>query len=54
MKGKKYIYAIESFYDGFWSVETYEETLKDAKTQLKTYKENVTTPVRIHKIIDED
>ena len=35
-------YAIESFYEGYgWSIECNCEDLKDAKIQLKTYRENV-------------
>lgn len=43
-------YAIESFYEGYgWSIECNCEDLKDAKVQLKTYRENVSYPVRIKK-----
>ena len=43
-------YAIESFYEGYgWSIECNCEDLKDAKVQLKTYRENVNYPVRIKK-----
>ena len=43
-------YAIESFYEGHgWSIECNCEDLKDAKVQLKTYRENVNYPVRIKK-----
>ena len=42
-------YAIESFYCGEWSIECNCEDYKDAKAQLKTYRENISAPVRIKK-----
>lgn len=43
-------YAIEGFYEGCgWDIECYCDDWKDAKVQLKTYRENVNYPVRIKK-----
>ena len=43
-------YAIEGFYEGYgWDIECNCEDYKDAKVQLKTYRENVNYPVRIKK-----
>lgn len=54
MKEINYIYAIESCYDGCWSVETYAETAKEANELLKIYSANTTAPVRIRKMRDDD
>lgn len=42
-------YAIESNCGYGWDIECYCDDWKDAKAQLKTYKENVGYPVRIKK-----
>jgi hypothetical protein len=43
-------YQIQGNYGYGWETETTEETLKDAKAQLKCYRENVNYPVRIKKV----
>ena len=42
-------YAIEGNCGYGWDIEVNCEDLADAKVQLKTYRENVTYPVRIKK-----
>ena len=43
------VYVIEGNCGYGWDVECNCENLKDARQQLKTYKENVDYPVRIKK-----
>ena len=49
---RKYIYetlyTVQGFYYGEWEDETTEETFRDAKVQLKAYRENM--PQYIHRI----
>lgn len=42
-------YAIEGNNGYGWDIECYCDDWKDAKIQLKTYRENVSYPVRIKK-----
>lgn len=42
-------WEIQSNHGYGWDVETTESTLTDAREQLRTYRENVTVPVRIVK-----
>lgn len=46
-------YAIEGFYEGYgWSIECNCEDLKDAKVQLKTYREScICGVVRKYKLL---
>ncbi len=44
------VYAIEGWYYGKWGEETREYSLKDAKEQLKCYRDNLPNiPFRIRK-----
>ena len=43
-------YQIQGYYIGYgWETETTEDTYKDAKTQVKCYRDNVAYPIRIVK-----
>ncbi len=42
-------YDIEGYYNGEWEVECTESTFKDAKAQIKLYRENAPNAYRIRK-----